>query len=132
MQNTVGVYYSRQDFSVEPPAFVVDRQTARQWLQAKAAWSIHHGKDVALSSEMERWLAEEVGAEERWRIVERQHSLVMGETVMRANAGRERWAVHITRRWQRRLALAEHSNSLRRYQALNTASSCPPPAVQKT
>jgi hypothetical protein len=132
MQNTVGVYYSGQDFSVELPAFFVDRQTARQWLQAKAAWSIHHGKDVALSSEMERWLAQDAGATEHSKIFEQQQSLVMGETIMRANAERERWAVHITRRWQRRLSLAEHCNSLRRYQQLNTANSCPPPAMQKT
>jgi hypothetical protein len=116
MQDSVGVYYSGQDFSLDPPAFFADRETARQWLREDVAWSIHHGRDIALSSEMERGTAGEIDARKLVSDLDRQQSQVMGETVMRANAERERWAVRMTRSWHPRVALAEHLSSLKRYQ----------------
>jgi hypothetical protein len=123
MKNMVGVYYSSQDFSLEPPAFFVEREVARQWLRDDAAWSIHHGRDIALNSEMEQEMAGGIDARKLVGDLNRQQSQIMGEPVMRANAERERWAVRMTRSWHRRVALAEHLNSLKRYQALSTQHS---------
>lgn len=117
MQIPVGVYYSHQDFRRDEPAFFVDRETARLWLRQKGAWSIHHGRDIALSPEMAQQIAREAIEN-----LELQQSLVMGESVMRANADSELWAVRLTRGWNPRIALAEHQISLRRYQEFNKVS----------
>ena len=121
MQNSVGVYCSGQDFSLDAPSFFVDRETARHWLRANVAWSIHHGRDIAISSEMEQTLSGGKDASELTDLG-RQQSQIMGETVMRANAERERWAVRMTRSWHPRIALAEHQTSLKRHQELNKVS----------
>ena len=126
MKDSVGVYYPGQDFVLEPPAFFVDRETARQWLRDESAWSIHHGRDIALSPELEQQLAEESDGRAQMSDLDRQQSQVMGETVMRANAERERWAVRMTRSWHPRIALVEHLRSLRRFQHLNDAPSSVP------
>lgn len=118
MKDTVGVYYSGQDFSLDPPAFFVDRGTARQWLRQEAAWSIHHGRDIALSAELENRISGETDGRTLPGGLDPQQSQIMGEPVMRANAERARWAVRITRSWHRRIALSEHLSSLKRYQQL--------------
>lgn len=120
MQDTVGVYYSGQDFTIERPAFFVDRGTARQWLRTNIAWSIHHGRDIALSSEMEQKSASAVDGAGAAGEFDAQLSQIMGETVMRANAERERWAVNMTRSWNPRIARTEHVNSLQRYRRLKS------------
>lgn len=123
MKDSVGVYYPSQDFVLEPPAFFVDRETARQWLRDESAWSIHHGRDIALSPEMEQELAEELDGRALKSDLDRQQSQVMDETVMRANAERELWAVRMTRSWHPRIAVVEHLRSLKRFQHLNDAPS---------
>lgn len=125
MVNSVGVYYAGQDFSLDPPAFFVDRKTARQWLREKAAWSIHHGRDVALSAEGPAGASGKVDAMKLTSDMDAQQSQIMGETVMKANAERERWAVRMTRSWHPRVALAEHLSSLKRYQQLKAEGYTP-------
>lgn len=119
MRGSVGVYYSNQDFGLDSPAFFVNRETARQWLRDKGAWSIHHGRDIALSPEMEKQISGESSQSTSMSDLERQQSQVMGETVMRANAERQRWAIRMTRSWNSQVATAEHLASLKRYQQLN-------------
>ena len=129
MKDSVGVYYPGQDFVLEPPAFFVDRETAKQWLREESAWSIHHGRDIALSPEMEQELAEELDERALMSDLDRQQSQVMGETVMRANAERESWAVRMTRSWHPRIALVEHLKSLQRFQRRDeNPNSCQRPA----
>lgn len=123
MVDSVGVYYSGQDFSLDAPAFFVDRKTARQWLRENAAWSIHHGRDVALSAESPANTSGKGDPRKLVNDLDAQQSQLMGETVMRANAERERWAMRVTRSWNPRVALAEHLSSLKRYQQLNAQDS---------
>ena len=117
MQNhTVGVYYSGQDFSGDPPAFFVKREVARQWLAEGKAWSIHHGRDIALQPEIERQITYEIEAGRLIRPLSHEESCIMGERVMNANADEEIWARRIVRSWNPAVALAEHLRSLRRFQ----------------
>jgi hypothetical protein len=117
MQNQpVGVYYSGQDFSGDLPAFFVKREVARQWLAEGKAWSIHHGRDIALQPEIERQITCEIEAGKLIRPGSREESCIMGERVMNANADEEIWARRMVRSWNPAVALAEHLRSLKRYQ----------------
>ncbi len=71
-------------------------------------------------------MAGEIDARKLASDLQRPQSQVMGETVMRANAERERWAVRITRGWHPQVALAEHMESLRRYQEMSKAATHSP------
>ncbi|HEY6253599.1 MAG TPA: hypothetical protein VI685_26880 [Candidatus Angelobacter sp.] len=112
----VGVFYAGQDFSVEPPAFFVERRVAREWLHQSRAWSIHHGRDIALDPEKEGALAAEIDTRKLTTAGSREESCVMGEHVMVANAEEKIWARRMVRSWNRRVAMEEHLRSLRRYQ----------------
>lgn len=110
----VGVYYAGQDFSTDPPAFFVERQIAREWLNQNKAWSIHHGRDIALDPEMEGQLTEERDKSKLIAGLSREESCIMGEHVMAANAERKLWARRMVRAWNRRVATEEHLRSLKR------------------
>jgi len=111
----VGVYYAGQDFAAEPPAFFVEREVARQWLREKKAWSIHHGRDIALQPEMEQYLARTIDGRRLIADLLPEQSCVMGERVMNANAEEKIWARLMVRSWNPRIALAAHLRSLGRY-----------------
>jgi hypothetical protein len=120
MQNqTVGVYYSGQDFTSDLPSFFVKREVARQWLVDGKAWSIHHGRDIALQPEVEQQMMGEVDAGKLIGRFSRQESCVMGERVMNANADEEIWARRMVHSWNPAVALAEHLRSLKRYRESN-------------
>ena len=110
----VGVYYAGQDFSVEPPAFFVERKVAREWLHQSRAWSIHHGRDIALDPE--QYPASEIDSRKLLGNVSREESCIMGEHVMLANAEEKLWARRMVRAWNRKVAIEEHFHSLKRYQ----------------
>lgn len=114
--DTVGVYYAGQDFSAEPPAFFVARQTARDWLKENKAWSIHHGRDIALDPETAGYLAGRVDGRKLIGGLSPEESCIMGEHVMLANAEARLWARRMVRAWNRRVAMEEHLRSLKRYQ----------------
>jgi len=113
----VGVYYAGQDFAAESPAFSVERHVARQWLREKKAWSIHHGRDIALQPEMEQHLARRIDGRRLIADLLPEASCVMGERVMNANAEEKVWARLMVRSWNPRVALAAHLRSLGRYQS---------------
>src|SRR5215472_14267509 len=93
MQNQhAGVYYAGQDFSSEAPAFFVERPVARQWLDEGKAWSIHHGRDIALTPEVARAMAEEFHQRKLASSMVPEESCVMGERVMDANVEKRLWA----------------------------------------
>src|SRR5579864_1672405 len=115
----VGVYYAGQDFSAEAPVFFVERRVAREWLNQSKAWSIHHGRDIALDPEMEKFLGGKTDARKLIADVSREESCIMGEHVMMANAEEKLWARRIVRSWNRRVAIKEHLDSLKRYQNSN-------------
>jgi len=120
MQNQpVGVYYSGQDFSGDPPAFFVKREVARRWLVDGKAWSIHHGRDIALQPEIEQRMTDEIDAGKLMGHLSREESCIMGEQVMNANVEEKIWARRMVRSWNPAVALAEHLRSLRRYQESN-------------
>jgi hypothetical protein len=112
----VGVYYSGQDFSIDPPAFFVRREIARQWLTHSRAWSIHHGRDIALQPDMEQYLAGEIDQQKLAASRSREQSCIMGERVMDANVAAEIWARRMVRSWNPAVARSEHLRSLKRYQ----------------
>ena len=113
MENVqAGVYYAGQDFSAEPPAFYVERPVARQWLDEGKAWSINHGRDIALTPEAERHLAEEIDGSKLPPTMTVEESCAMGEHVMDANVERRLWARRMVRSWKWRVAIAEHLRSL--------------------
>lgn len=111
---SVGVYYAGQDFSAEPPAFFVERRVAREWLSQNRAWSIHHGRDIALDPE--QYQESEIDARKLVGNVSREESCIMGEHVMVANAEDKLWARRMVRAWNRKVAIEEHLRSLRRHQ----------------
>src|SRR5215831_19187365 len=116
MQNqSVGVYYAGQDFALEPPAFFVEREVARQWLDESVAWSIHHGRDIALQPEMEEYLARIIDAEALVGDLLPEESCIMGERVMHANAEERIWARMLVRSWNPKVARLEHLRSLKKY-----------------
>jgi hypothetical protein len=119
--NNVGVYYAGQDFKLDLPAFFVTRPLARQWLDEGGAWSINHGRDIALCADKENELKGWMDGRKLIADEARQESLVMGERVMLGNAEGQRWAVKMTRAWNPVEALAEHALSLKRYQELRQA-----------
>jgi len=127
----VGVYYAGQDFAAESPAFFVERHVARQWLREKKAWSIHHGRDIALQPEMEQYLARTIDGRRLIADLLPEESCVMGERVMNANAEEKIWARLMVRSWNPRIALAAHLRSLGRYQR-KVASNEFPAAVQSS
>jgi len=45
----IGVFYAGQDFKTDKPMFEVERAVARQWLDDGRAWSVNHGRDIALT-----------------------------------------------------------------------------------
>lgn len=111
---SVGVYYAGQDFALEPPAFFVEREVARQWLDDNVAWSIHHGRDIALQPEMEEYLARILDAEALVGDLLPEDSCIMGERVMNANADERIWARMLMRSWNPQVARMEHLRSLKR------------------
>ncbi|HEY6350662.1 MAG TPA: hypothetical protein VI636_14760 [Candidatus Angelobacter sp.] len=113
-KQSVGVYYAGQDFGAEPPAFFVERKVAREWLREGKAWSIHHGRDIALEPEMEEYLAGEIDAQKLLAGLVPEASCVMGERVVFANAEEKTWARRIVRAWNRQVAVEEHLQSLER------------------
>lgn len=113
MQQT-GVYYAGQDFAAEPPAFFVERPVARQWLDEGKAWSIHHGRDIALTPELEQQMAEEAGPGKPAVSMAPEESCLMGEHVMDANAEERLWARRMVRSWNWRVAVREHLRSLKK------------------
>jgi|SRR5215469_4580268 len=112
--DSVGVYYAGQDFSVEAPAFFVERQTAREWLSQSKAWSIHHGRDIALDPKIAGYFAGEMDGGKLVAGLSREESCIMGEHVMMANAEKRIWARRMVRAWNRRVAIEEHLRSLKR------------------
>jgi len=112
-----GVYFAGQDFSAEPPAFFVERPVARQWLDEGKAWSIHHGRDIALSPEAEQQMAEETDPSTPPGAPPPEESCVMGEHVMDANVEKRLWARRMVRSWNWRVAVAENLRALHRAQA---------------
>ena len=112
--DSVGVYYAGQDFSAEAPAFFVERQTAREWLSQSKAWSIHHGRDIALDPEIAGHFAGEIDRQKLIAGLSREESCIMGEHVMMANVEEKLWARRMVRAWNRQVALAEHLRSLKR------------------
>jgi len=131
----VGVYFAGQDFQVEVPAFFVERQVARQWLNEKKAWSIHHGRDIALQPEAEEYLERQIDGRKLVSDLLPEESCVMGERVMDANVREEIWAQRMVRSWNRQVALAEHQRSLKRrhleLSAQDTAGQDPRSAIRR-
>jgi len=111
---SVGVYYAGQDFSVDPPAFFVERKVAREWLNQSRAWSIHHGRDIALDPE--QYLEGEIDSRKLIGSGSREESCIMGEHVMVANVEEKLWARRMVRAWNRKVAIEQHFCSLKRYQ----------------
>jgi hypothetical protein len=116
--NNVGVYYAGQNFKTDLPAFIVTRQVARQWIDEGGAWSINHGRDIALCPEKEDELKGWIDGRKLTADGTCPESLVMGERVMLGNAAGQRWAVKMTRAWNPVQALADHAESLKRYKQL--------------
>ena len=110
-----GVYFAGQDFSADQPAFYVERPVARQWLDEGKAWSINHGRDIALTPEAEQHLAEEISGNQPAKPLPLEESCVMGEHVMNANVERRLWARRMVRSWKWRVAIAEHLRSLKKH-----------------
>ena len=110
-----GVYFSGQDFNREAPAFMVERALARRWLKEGKAWSVHHGRDIALVPEVEPSELEGAAEAIPERFLKPEESCVMGEVVMNANAAEERWAQHLVRAWNPRVAQIQHVRSLRKF-----------------
>ena len=109
-----GVYYAGQDFATEPPAFYVERTVARQWLDERKAWSINHGRDIALTPEAEQHVAEGICSQQAAASMVHEESCVMGEHVMDANVEQRLWARRMVRSWKWRVALAAHLRSLKK------------------
>ena len=110
-----GVYFAGQDFSADQPAFYVERPVARQWLDEGKAWSINHGRDIALTPEAEQHLAEEISGKQPTKPLALEESCVMGEHVMNANVEKRLWARRMVRSWKWRVAIVEHLRSLAKY-----------------
>lgn len=111
-----GVYFAGQDCRCEAPAFYVPIEVARRWTAEKKAYSVNHGRDVALAPEAQQLLCGTTGQQETIASLEREQSCVMGERVMDANVEAEIWARRMVRSWNPAVARTEHLRSLRRYQ----------------
>ena len=114
---SVGVYYAGQDFSLESPAFFVERRVAREWLSQNRAWSIHHGRDIALDPA--EYQEGEIDARKLAGNLSREESCIMGEHVMVANAEERLWARRMVRAWNWKVAMEEHLRSLKKKQESN-------------
>ena len=117
----VGVFYAGQDYRTEAPRYRIERSDARVLLDADKAWSVNHGRDIALTQET---IAEVSGSKDEREMIHTlatQLSQAMGPSVMSANADGQTWARRMTRAWNRRTAIAQHKASLRRYKAIAAA-----------